>query len=104
MINLNSNNFVTKIATGLWLVDFWAVWCGPCQIQGQVLEEAAPDLEQKGLKIGKINVDEESQIAQKYGIMSIPTLILFRDGVEAKRLIGFQNKKKISQEINEFLI
>lgn len=95
MITLNSLNFDNEIKNGIWLVDFWAVWCGPCQIQGQVLDEIAPDLEQKSLKIGKINVDEESPIAQKYGIMSIPTLIVFQDGVEKKRLIGLQSKENL---------
>lgn len=78
------------------LVDFWASWCGPCQMQGPVVEQAAEEL--KGTaKIGKLNVDEEGEIAQQYGVMSIPTLIVFRNGKEAGRAVGFQTIDQIKK-------
>ena len=65
------------------LVDFWAVWCGPCQMQGPVIEQAAEKFPE--IKVGKLNVDEQGELSQRYGVMSIPTLILFKDGQVADR-------------------
>ena len=69
------------------LVDFWAVWCGPCQMQGPVIEEAAEAYPE--IKVGKLNVDEQGAVAQKYGVMSIPTLIVFKGGEIYKKAVGF---------------
>ena len=80
------------------LVDFFAVWCGPCQMMAPVIEEMAKELEGK-VKIGKMNVDENPQTAEKYGIMSIPTLILFKNGQPVKTLQGFRGKEDIVKEI-----
>ena len=79
------------------LVDFFAVWCGPCQMMAPVIEELAKELEKK-VKIGKMNVDENPQTAEKYGIMSIPTLILFKKGEAVKTLQGFRGKEEIIKE------
>lgn len=70
------------------LLDFWATWCGPCQMQGPVFEEAAEKFPDKAV-FGKVNVDEEPGLAQQFGVMSIPTLILFRDGKAAETMVGF---------------
>ncbi len=78
------------------LVDFWATWCGPCQMQGPVVEQAAEELAGQA-KIGKLNVDEAGNIAQQYGVMSIPTLIVFRNGEEAERVVGFQTLEQIKK-------
>lgn len=78
------------------LVDFWATWCGPCQMQGPVVEQAAEEM-QGTAKIGKLNVDEEGDIAQQYGVMSIPTLIVFRNGKEVGRAVGFQTIEQIKK-------
>lgn len=81
------------------LVDFWAVWCGPCQMMVPIIEEIAKEQEEK-IKVGKMNVDENPQTAEKYGIMSIPTLILFRGGEAVKTITGFRSKKEILKEIS----
>ena len=80
------------------LVDFFAVWCGPCQMMAPVIEEMAKELEGK-VKMGKMNVDESPQTAEKFGIMSIPTLILFKNGEPVKTLQGFRGKEDIVKEI-----
>jgi thioredoxin 1 len=83
------------------LVDFWAEWCGPCKMITPILEEIAA--EQDGLKIGKLNVDDNPEVARQYQVMSIPTLIVFKDGQEAKRLIGAKGKGQLMEELGEFL-
>ena len=80
------------------LVDFWAEWCGPCRMVAPVLEEVAGELEGK-LKIVKLNVDENPQTASKYGIMSIPTLMIFKNGELASRQVGAAPKAKLEQWI-----
>ncbi len=82
------------------LVDFWAAWCGPCQMMGPIIEELAKELEGK-YKIGKMNVDENRETAAKYGIMSIPTLIIFKGGKEVKQLVGLQNKESLRGELEK---
>lgn len=82
------------------LVDFWAPWCGPCQVMGPIVEELAKDVEGK-VKVGKMNVDENSEVAQKYGIMSIPTIIIFKDGKIAKQLVGVQAKETLKAELEK---
>ncbi len=84
------------------LVDFWAVWCGPCQMQGPIVEEVAKTMAGKA-KVGKLNVDENPQVAQKYGIMSIPTLMVFKDGMVVKQFIGVQSKETLLGELNKLI-
>lgn len=84
------------------LVDFWAVWCGPCQMQGPIVEEVASQLAGKAV-VGKFNVDENPQSAEKYGVMSIPTLIIFKDGKPVKQMIGVQSKDTLISELNNYV-
>ena len=84
------------------LVDFWAEWCGPCKMIAPVLEEIADDSAGK-LRVGKINVDENLELARRFEVMSIPTLILFKDGEPQHRIIGAKGKGQLLQELEAFL-
>ncbi len=84
------------------LVDFWAEWCGPCKLIAPILEELADEYGGK-LRIVKVDVDESPDVARRHEIMSIPTLVLFQDGVAKKRLIGAKGKGQLVQELAEFL-
>ncbi|WP_420622209.1 thioredoxin [Candidatus Poriferisodalis sp.] len=83
------------------LVDFWAEWCGPCKMIAPILEEIAA--ENDNIRIAKVNVDESPDLAMRYQVMSIPTLIMFTDGEPAKRLVGAKPKNALLAEIGEFL-
>lgn len=95
---LESKNFKTTIKRGKVLVDFWAPWCAPCKMIAPTLNEIAE--EQKGkITIAKVNVDKQQALAQKYGIRNIPTMILFENGKEIKRIMGVKPKKSILKEV-----
>ena len=91
-----------KGAEGAILVDFWAEWCGPCKMIAPVLDEIAKDHAGK-LRIGKINIDENLELARRFEVMSIPTLILFKDGEQQLRIIGAKGKGQLLQELQAFL-
>ena len=82
------------------LVDFWATWCGPCRMIAPIIEEIAHDYEGK-LKVGKINVDEQEELAVKFGISSIPTLLLFKNGEVVKKTLGYMPKDAVVKFIEE---
>jgi thioredoxin 1 len=84
------------------LVDFWAEWCGPCRMVGPIVEEIAGEYADK-MTVAKLNVDDNPQTAMGYDVMSIPTLIVYQDGVEKKRIVGARPKHALLQEINEFI-
>jgi len=104
-VQLTDDNFETEVikSSAPILVDFWAVWCGPCKMIAPELEKIADEKSSDVLKIGKVNVDECRDTAIKYGISSIPTLLLFKDGEVAKKLVGAMGKDKILDEIGEFI-
>lgn len=84
------------------LVDFWAEWCGPCKMIAPVLEEIGSQHEGK-LTIAKLNVDENPDVARRYGVLSIPTLVLFVGGVEKQRVVGFTSKRDLLAQLSEFV-
>ena len=91
---LNNENFQTEVLDkSIALVDFYADWCGPCKMIAPIIEEIAN--ERSDISVGKINVDESSALAIKYNVMSIPTLIVFKDGKEYNRIIGYSPKEEI---------
>lgn len=90
--SFTSQDFDQNIKSGIVLVDFWATWCGPCRAAAPVIEEIAVEYAGK-IIVGKVDVDAEGQLSQKYGVMSIPTIVLFKDGVEVGRQVGFAGKQ-----------
>lgn len=99
-VNLNKNNFENEVMKEekLVLVDFWATWCGPCQMIAPVIEKISE--ENKNVKVCKVNVDDEQELAIKYGVMSIPTLIFFKNGNPVKEVVGFHSKTEIEEIID----
>lgn len=90
---ITSQNFETEVLKSdrPVLIDFWATWCGPCRRQGPVIEALA----EEGYAVGKVDVDAEPALAQQFQVMSIPTLILFKDGKEAQRIVGLSSKETL---------
>jgi thioredoxin 1 len=98
VINLTDSDFDSAIAEGVTLVDFWAPWCGPCRMQVPILEKVADSVGGQA-KITKLNVDEAGNVAGRFGVQAIPTLILFNNGKEVRRFIGVQSKETLISEI-----
>jgi thioredoxin 1 len=103
LTNVTDNNFQAEVIESdkPTLVDFWAPWCGPCRVVAPVLEEIAE--QRDDLRIVKLNVDENQQTAAQFGVLSIPTMILFKNGAPAKTIIGAYPKKKLEAEIEPVL-
>jgi len=95
-------NFQNKIKTGMVLVDFWASWCMPCKMMVPVLNEVAEEVNGK-VTIAKVNVDEQKATAAKFGIRSIPTMVLFQNGKEVKRIVGVKTKDYLLKEFDRRL-
>lgn len=94
---LGSKNFKPAISRGVTLVDFWAPWCAPCKIVAPILNEIAES--ENRVTIAKVNVDMQKQLAQKYKIRNIPTLVMFKNGKEVRRYVGVKTKKFLEKEI-----
>jgi len=99
VIFADANNFNDNISSGVVLVDFYADWCGPCKMIAPVLEQLSTEMDE--VKIVKLNVDNAQQVAKTYGVMSIPTLILFKDGKNVAQTLGFQPKDALKSWINK---
>jgi thioredoxin 1 len=100
IVSLNADNFSSGIAEGITLVDFYAPWCGPCRMQGPILEQVAESVRGRA-KITKINVDDAGSVAGRFGVQSIPTLVLFENGKEVRRFVGVSSYDTLVQAINE---
>ena len=100
-LKLNSENFEKEVLNSEKpvLVDFYADWCGPCKMMAPVVEELAGELQGKA-KVGKINVDENQELAMEYNVMSIPTLVIFKEGKESKRFVGVRDKNELLEELS----
>ena len=92
VIQLTQENFAEKTSQGLLLLDFWATWCGPCQMIGPMLDQVA---EEENITVGKINVDEQRELAMQYEIEAVPTLVVMKDGREVDRSVGMLDKTEI---------
>ena len=103
VITITSANFESEVLKSdkPVLVDFWASWCGPCKMMSPVVDEIAA--ESDAIKVGKINVDDQPQLAQKFGVMSIPALLLFKDGAVAAQTVGAQPKAALLKVIERAL-
>jgi thioredoxin 1 len=101
-VELTNANFNETVAKGVSLVDFWAPWCGPCRMIAPIIEELAEDFDGKAT-IAKVNTDEEQDIATKYGIRSIPTILFFKDGEIVDQMVGAASKQAFEEKINSLL-
>lgn len=101
-MELTNANFSATVASGVTLVDFWAEWCGPCRMMGPVLDKLAAQYAGK-VTVGKINVDNEGELAQQFGVSSIPTLILMKDGAESKRYVGVTPEAELTRALDAAL-
>ena len=102
LITVTDDNFNEHTKDGLVLVDFWAPWCGPCRVVGPIIEELAGEYEGK-VKVGKLNVDDNLQTAQSFRVMSIPTVILFKDGQPVEQVVGVARKADYQARISKHL-
>ena len=99
IIDITSENFAAEVTASdkPVLIDFWAVWCGPCQMMAPIIHELAEEMPE--VKVGKINVDEQMELARQYRVMSIPTMIIFRDGQEVKRIVSVTSKGELKDAL-----
>lgn len=101
-IELTSENFEATVAAGVSMVDFWAPWCGPCRMIAPVIDELAGDFEGKA-NICKVNTDEEQELAVKFGVRSIPTILFMKDGKVVDQMIGAASKQAFADKIKSLL-
>jgi thioredoxin 1 len=101
-VELTNENFDATVAEGVTMVDFWAPWCGPCRMIAPVIEELAADFEGKAT-IAKVNTDEQQDLAVKFGIRSIPSILFFKDGEVVDQMVGAASKEAFAEKINALL-
>jgi len=100
VVELNDRNWSQTIANGVTLVDFWAPWCGPCMLQGPILEQVAEKVTGQAT-VAKVNVDGSPDIAAQYGIRSIPTLMIFKDGNLQQQLVGVHSEAQLVDALSQ---
>lgn len=101
MVEFTDDNFSSEASEGLVLVDFWAPWCMPCRVVGPIIEDLADQYAGK-VKVGKLNVDDNLRIAQNYRVMSIPTVILFKDGEAVEQVVGVRGKSDYEARLDKY--
>ena len=101
-IELTNDNFEGTVKSGVSLVDFWAPWCGPCRMVAPIIDELAQDFEGRA-NICKVNTDEQQDLAVKYGIRSIPTILIMKDGEIVDQVVGASSKQALSDKINHHI-
>lgn len=101
-VELSDNTFKDETSSGYTLVDFWAPWCGPCRMIAPVIEEVAGQYQGK-VKVAKLNIDDNQETAQQFRVMSIPTIILFKDGQPVEGIVGAQPKRAFEQLLDKHL-
>lgn len=104
-IILNDQNFEEEVikSTVPVLVDFWAPWCGPCQMMGPIVEELANEFDVNKVRVGKLNVDENQIIAGKYQVMSVPTFLVFKEGQVVDQMVGGVQKERLKELLNKYI-
>jgi thioredoxin 1 len=102
ILKLTDDNFDKTISTGITIVDFWAVWCKPCQMQAPIIDELSVEMKDK-IKFGKINIDENKFVPQRFAVESIPTMIIFKDGVLVDKLVGFTDKNTLAATLKKHI-
>lgn len=101
VVDTTDQTFVADTANGVTLTDFWATWCGPCRMQSPVVEQLASEME--NVTFNKLDVDQNPETAQKFNVMSIPTLLVQKDGEVVDTLIGYHSKEQLAQILNQYL-
>ena len=103
-LEITSQNFADTVKNAkVTVIDFWAPWCGPCRMIAPIIEELAEEYKDKGVVVGKVNTDEQQELAMKFGIRSIPTVLFFKDGELADHMIGAAPKNFYEDKINALL-
>jgi thioredoxin 1 len=103
ILQITKNNFDQETSKGIILIDFFAEWCGPCRMLSPILEDIAREFGDK-IKVGKLNIDDDEDIAMRFSVTSVPTMILFKDGREHKRIIGLKDKEALRKFILSVVI
>ena len=105
IVTLTQENFAAEVlqASAPVLVDFWAEWCGPCKMIGPILDELAEEYNGR-VKIGKVNIDEQPELATQYGVRAIPTLLLFHQGQVADQMVGLRSKRDLKANLDKYLV
>ena len=100
---INDQNFEEETNSGVALIDFWATWCGPCRMQAPILDQLEQEYDEEEFRIAKMDVDENPETPQQFGIMSIPTLMLKKDGQVVEKAVGVHSKEQLRQMIDQYL-
>ena len=105
VFEVTDQNFGDEIesSTGLTIIDFWAAWCGPCQMVAPIVAELAKEYQDQGLRVGKLDVDQNPSTASKFGIRSIPSILFFKDGKHVDTVVGAVPKPSLEAKVNEHI-